>query len=58
MDPDDRRDRIANLKQQLHFYNGRRKMVETDPELTADERPEQLEYHDRWPCGSWGSSLT
>jgi hypothetical protein len=47
MIPEDRADRIASLKRQLFFHQGRRKMVETDPELTADERLEHLEYHDR-----------
>jgi len=39
-----RTDRIASLKRQLRFHHERRKMVETDVDLTDDERAEQLEY--------------
>ena len=42
-----RNTRLASLKRQPLFHRGRRKMVETDPELTVEERADQLEYHDR-----------
>ncbi len=45
--PDHRISRLASLRRELFFHQERRKMVETDPELTADERVEHLEYHDR-----------
>ena len=44
---DDRAFRLTSLRRELFFHRERRKQVETDPELTADERGEQLEYHDR-----------
>ncbi len=47
MIPEDRADRITSLKRQLRFHHERRKVVETDPELTPEERADQLEYHDR-----------
>jgi len=39
--------RLASVKRQLLFHRGRRKMVETDPELSAEERAALLKYHDR-----------
>ncbi len=47
MTPEDRADRIASLKRQFRFHHKRREMVEDDPELSPDERADQLEYHDR-----------
>ncbi len=47
MNPDDRTDQIASLKRQLRFHHERRKMVEQDPDLTPDERADQLAHHDR-----------
>ena len=44
---DDRTFRLTSLRRELFFHRERRKQVETDPELTADERAEHLEYHDR-----------
>ena len=40
-------DRLDSLKQQLFFHHERRRLVETGPKLTSDQRVEQLEYHDR-----------
>ena len=45
--PEYRASRLASLRRELFFHHERRKMVETDPKLTAEERVEQLEYHDR-----------
>jgi hypothetical protein len=47
MSQEDRTHQIASLKRQLLFHHARRKQVEQTPELTPDERTEQLEYHDR-----------
>ncbi len=47
MTAEDRTARIASLKRQLFFHQNRRKMVQTDVELSAEERAEQREYHDR-----------
>lgn len=38
--------RLASLKRQLRFHHERRKMVESDPDLTPYERVERLECHD------------
>jgi hypothetical protein len=43
--PRDRQGRIINLNRQLRFHQERRKMVETDPELTAEDRTRKLTYH-------------
>jgi hypothetical protein len=45
--PEDRTERIASLKRQLLFHHERRKMAETDPNVSAEDRAEQLEYYDR-----------
>jgi hypothetical protein len=45
--PEDRAARIADLKQELLSRHERRRMVESDPELTAKERAKQLRDHDR-----------
>lgn len=47
MTAEDRADRIASLPRQLRFHHTRREVVEDDPELSPDERADQLEYHDR-----------
>jgi len=46
MPPEDRTARIASLKRQLRFHQERRKRVEHDPELTAEDRTRKLIYHD------------
>jgi len=38
---------LDSLRHELFFHQERRKMVETNPELTAEDLVEQLEYHDR-----------
>ncbi len=45
--PGSRNSLLASLRRQLFFHRARRKIVVTDPELTPDERVEQLEYYDR-----------
>jgi len=47
MTSEDRATRSASLKWQLRFHHERRKMVETDPELTPDLRAMELAYHDK-----------
>lgn len=47
MSEEDYTELIANLKQQLRFHRERREQVETDPELTAEDRTRKLAYHDR-----------
>lgn len=39
-------EQITTFKRQLHFHNERGKTVETDPELTAEDRTRNLAYHE------------
>ncbi len=39
--------RFASPKWQRRLHHERRTMVQTGTELTADERADQLQYHDR-----------
>ncbi len=45
MTSEDCADRIASLKRQLFFHQKWQGQVQTDPELTANERDRKLAYH-------------
>ena len=44
---EDRAEQIARLKRELLLHHERRKMVEEDAELIAEDRARDLRYHDR-----------
>ena len=51
--------RFASLKGQFRFHHERRTMVQTDAELAADERADQLcSTMIGASCGPWGNSST
>ena len=44
---DDRAFRLTSLRRELFFHRERGKQVETDPDVTADDRAKQVAYHDK-----------
>ena len=47
MTPEDRAEHLASLQFQVRFHRERRKQVETDRALSAEERDAELAYHEK-----------